>query len=174
MQPFPIKDAGAFMGSVFALASNATPGTAGTGAPKVIVAASADDDTKIIGETINRMTYGMPVAGVLEISTYYSLADTETLSLAVEIQESADGSAWDTAVALQAETVLVTASGATVGGTKHSTKLFLGDRKQYIRFNVTPDLSAGATDTASLSANLLMFGAWSSKLLPAHDANDEG
>ena len=169
----PVKDGGANVGAVFAFSTNATPGTASSGAAQIITAAGGDDGVKIIGETINRDTFGMPASALLQTACYYNLADTETLSLAVEIQESADGSSWDTAEVLQAATVFVTASGATTAGDVHTTRVGLTGRKQYVRFNCTPDLSASGTDTAVVTGTVAMFGAWDNALLGASDASDE-
>lgn len=163
-----VKDGGAQTGAVFLCASNATQATPAAGAPKVVIAASGDDNVKIIGNTVNRATYGMPESCLVVVNSYYSLANLETLSLAVEIQESADNSTWDTAVAIQAATVVKTASGATADGQTNSYTVKLSGRKQYFRINVTPNLSAAATDTCSVTASGVLFSGWDASKLPAH------
>lgn len=159
---------------VFAFSNNTVEGTAGSGAPELIVAAGAGDNTAITGNTINRQSFGMPQSCLLAVSYYVNLADTETLSLAVEIQESSDGSSWDTAEAIQAATVVKTASGAFTDGEVKTYKVYLGDRKQYIRFNCTPNFSASGTDTGVVQGVAILGGAFDASQLTAHQANDEG
>ena len=160
-------------GAVFLGANNTVETTPGSGAPELLVAAGAGDNTQIVGNTINRQTYGMPQSLLVVVSSYLNLADTETLSLAVEIQESADGSSWDTAVAIDAATVVKTASGAFTDGQTNTYKVYLGDRKQYFRINVTPNFSAGSTDTGTVHVSGVLAGAWDNNKLPAHTDSDE-
>lgn len=162
------KDGGAQTGAVFLFASNATPGTVNSGAPQIITAAGGTDNVQLVGNTVDRNSYGMPESCLVVVNSYYSLANTETLSLAVEIQESANGSSWDTAVAIQAATTVVTASGATVTGHTNTYTLKLAGRQRYFRINCTPNLSAGGVDTASVTGSAVLFSGWNASLLPAH------
>lgn len=132
--------------------------------PTVATAAGAGDNTKITGLTIDRGV-NLPKTAKVCIVSRSTLAAAATLSLAAEIQESADGSSWDTAVGLvigagtAGALTVVQAGGA--GGTFHTvTELGLNllNRKRYFRINVTPDLSAGATDTASVSGVAVLAG----------------
>lgn len=157
-------------GAVFAFSNNTVEATVASGAPELLVAAGAGDNTAITGNTINRDTYGMPQSCLLVVSSYMNLADTETLSLAVEIQGSADGSSWDTATAIQTATVVKTASGAYTDGFTTSYRVYLGNQKQYVRFNCTPNLSASGTDTGVVQGIAILAGAWDNNLLPAHQA----
>lgn len=127
------------------------------------VAAGAGDATKVTGATINRATYNYPGSAKLCISYLTSLTAAKTLSFAVEYEESSDGSSWDTAVAIEAATVVATgALTASVGQREYD--LDLSARKQYVRYNVTPDLSHTSTDTVVFAANAILGGARS---LPA-------
>lgn len=122
------------------------------------IAAGAGDNTKVTGLTIDRLGFR---SGSILISYETALAEDATLTLAIEIQESDDDSSWDTAVVIQAATVVAT--GGT-GGTTENGVLQIGDqweaRKRYIRYNVTPNLSAGATDTATWSGIVILGDAF--------------
>jgi hypothetical protein len=89
-----------------------------------------------------------------------ALSQDETLSLTIELQESADGAAWDTAEAVIGATVVAT--GGTGGSNEtgaNTQNITLRSRKRYIRFNITPTMSAGATDTA-LFASVGVLGGY--------------
>lgn len=162
------KDAAAATGAVFLGASNATPATPGAGAPRINIAGGVGDATAVTGNTINRDTYGMPESLLVTATTYYSLADTETLTLAVEIQESTDGTTWVAAEAIQAATIIVTASGAVTQGRTDTYTVKLTGRRQYFRINHTPNHSAAGADTSFVTLNGVLFGGWNTSLLPAH------
>ena len=152
--------------------NNTVEATPGTGAPEILTAAGAGDNTEVIGNTINRQTYGMPQSALVCLQAFVNLADTETLSLAVEVQESSDGSTWDAAEVIEAATIVKTADGAFTDLHTESYVINLGDRKQYFRVNVTPDLSAASTDVAVVQWSVVLGGAWDPQLLPAHQAAD--
>lgn len=158
--------------AVFAFANNATETTPGSGAPEVLTAAGAGDNTAITGNTINRDTFGMPQSALLVVSAYLNLADTKGLELALEIQESSDGSTWDTAEALLANTEVKTASGAFTDGVVYTIPVYLGDRKQYIRFNCTPDLTNTSTDVATVHGTVILAGSHNPAKLTAHVDTD--
>lgn len=169
----PSTDFFADCGAVFAFSNNTVEGTPASGAPELIVAGAAGDATAITGNTINRQTYNMPQSCLLAVTYYANIADGETLSLAVEIQESSDGTTWDTAEAIQASTAVESPSGsAFTDGDVKTYRVYLGDRKQYIRFNCTPDFSASATDTGVVQGIALLAGSWDPSGLPAHQEDD--
>ena len=112
------------------------------------------DNVAITGASIDRLGYG---SAVFCIAYKTTLAASETLAFAVEYQESADGSNWDTATAIQASTVAAT--GALTGGLGRVTfPLNLEGKKRYIRFNFTPNLSASGTDTANVAGVAILGG----------------
>jgi len=127
-----------------------------------LVAAGAGDNTEVTGPTIDR--YGASgvqryASAVLSVGTRAVLAAAATLSLRLRYQESADGAAWDAAVELYAPTVVSTGGGG--GSTEQTvteTKMDLSARKRYLRFLVTPDLSAGGADTAEFVAQCVLGG----------------
>lgn len=118
-------------------------------------AGGTGDATAVTGATIDRQGFG---SGKLSIAYLTTLAATKTLSFAVEYQDSADGSTWNTAVAIQASTVAATgALTASVGKVEFSVDLT--GLQRYVRFNFTPDLSNTATDTALCAATFVLGGA---------------
>lgn len=126
------------------------------GAAIALVAGATEDGVKVNGLTINRLN---AMSCELEITGVATLAATETLSMAVEYQESGDGTTWDTAVTLQASTVVATGqAGGSNEAVEVSLPLKLKPRKKYIRFNITPTMSASATDTAVWSATCVLAG----------------
>ena len=130
------------------------------GAPSVITAAGALDNVKVTGQAINRLAAPGNMADSAVIATHFlaGLADTETVSLAHEIQESDDASSWDAAEVIEALTVKGTASGAEDlrGVDKHA--LTLRGRKKFFRINVTLDLSAAGVDLASFATVVTQGG----------------
>lgn len=152
---FPLNNVGQYVVAKDACSS------ANSGAPSLITAAGTGDATKVTGQTLDRKQSDGALAHSCVVSTAYlaALQATETLSLAHELQESADGSTWDTAEAIEASTVKATgeAGGSNERGVdEHSVNLMA--RKRYIRFNVTPDLSASGTDTATFHTQAVLGG----------------
>lgn len=120
-----------------------------------LVAAGAGDATKVTGVSIDRAAPGGKIYGscVIAIAAEAVLAAGKTLAFALEYQTSDDGSSYDTAVVLQASTVLLTDSGS--GSTLQGILEFdldLTGLKRFVRFNPTPDLNATGTDTAHWGA----------------------
>lgn len=127
-----------------------------SGDPKITVAAATEDNVKVTGETIDRQGYDSCVFALTGSSV---LTEAKTASIAVEYQDSADGSTWNTAVAMQASTVAAT--GDTGGSTEDllvELGLNLRPRQRYVRFNVTLDLSHTSTDTAMWTASAILGG----------------
>lgn len=127
-----------------------------------IVAAGTGDNTEVIGQTINRQGFQ---SGALQIPFKAVLAGAQTLSVLVKRQQSADGSAWDTAETVVENAVVATGAGTVRGVVELDQDLTA--LKQYVRYNVTPDLSAGATDTAVLGLVFVAGGAHGNKSIPA-------
>ena len=144
-------DFGHYCKPTFSSISSATAG--GTG-----------DNTKVTGATVDRVGYGSAAVAIAYTAT---LAATKTLSFAVEVQESDDGSTWGTATALQAATVQATGQS---GGSTETGVLKISDsfetRARYVRYNVTPDLSNTGTDTASVAVTVVLGGAYNGTTLP--------
>lgn len=139
--PIPL-DLGAFVRESFGGATNTA------GVPILVVAGGAGDDVANVGATIDRSLLDYPDSCVATILGLMSLGAADTLLLAVEIQESSDGSSFDSAEVLQAATLAATGGG---GGTDENFAvkfdIDLRSRKQFFRINFTPDLTAANTDT---------------------------
>jgi len=136
------------------LAKNAILGTA-------VLAAGTGDATEINGSTINRAALGSLFSSCkLAVHGNTTLASGATLTITANMQDSADGATWaDYGTAFATTTVKDAAGGAL---TAVVFEAFLDNdlrgARQYIRAQVTPNLSAGATDTAMVQATLILGG----------------
>ena len=120
-------------------------------------AAGTGDATKKTGSTIDRLGYA---SGKLVGQTIVTLASDKALNVVVEYQLSANNSDWDTAVALYSEVAIASVTTAITAGVYKAFEvdLNLDPFKRYIRFNVTPDLTAAGTDTAALQWGMVLGG----------------
>lgn len=144
------KNIGAYIAAVACGLATATAG--GTG-----------DNTEITGATIDRLGYASCQVVAAAKTT---LGASETLKFALTLQESEDGSTWDTAKVVYATTTVKT--GAVTNGLCQKTSdIDLSGRKRYIRFNLTPNLSASGTDTAVVSCTVTLGGASVLPTVPA-------
>jgi hypothetical protein len=129
----------------------AVGGPLSTGAPLAVIAGGTGDSTAVTGLTVDRSGHD---SAVLAVFCQAKLTTSETFSLQMEYQTSADDSNWDTAVVLQASTVALTATGSTVV----SYGLNLTGLKRYIRLNFTPDFSKATVDTAVAQGAVILAG----------------
>ena len=126
------------------------------------VAGGTGDATEIAGITVNRSALGsLFESAKLSIVGNATLASGETLTVVANLQDSADASAWaDFGTAYTVATVLDAAGGAL---TASSFEVFLDNdlrgARQYVRAQITPNLSAANTDTALIDASLVLGGA---------------
>jgi hypothetical protein len=115
--------------------------------------------TAVPGVTLDRAAHGMPQSGVLAVPFTATLAAGETLSVTYTIEE---GEAEDLSDAtVMATDTVIAATGPAGGGTvtgclRINVKLRAGGR--YLRCGYTPELRAGGSDTAELSALLICGG----------------
>lgn len=129
-----------------------------------LTAAGTGDNTKVTGTTLDRLSAdsrNLHKTAKFTFAGQALLGAAATLAVAVEIQDSADGQAWNTAVVLQTSTVEATGGG---GGTTEQPAFELNVEMgttygRFVRFNVTPDLSAGSVDTATWGA-AVQWGAY--------------
>lgn len=123
-----------------------------------VTAGGTGDNTKITGITIDRFyneVHKFNDVTLLVKSDDLDLAASETLSLTIAMQDSADGSTWNDEVSVLAKTAIYT--GEIVNGMyvyKIGVNLTMYDR--YIRFNVTPDMSADDTDTVGIDGIVVL------------------
>jgi hypothetical protein len=137
---------------------------AGTGDATAVTGATIDSQITLTGKGGQGKDI-VSKAGAIKfvVQGTSALTAAKTLSLAVEYQESSDGSSWDTAVALRANAVWNSTTGASTCTNLEYT-LPLASRKRYIRLNYTPDLSHTSTDTAIVSATALLLGATANQI----------
>lgn len=145
-------DSGAVLKDVYACGSQTAAGAA-----ICTVAGATEDGTKVTGATIDRKGYGS-----LKLRTTFvaTLTNTKTASFTVEEQQSSDGSTWDTATTVQAATVVATGT-ATVANfydVQDHGDIDLGAKKRYVRYNVTPALSATSADDLIWTTSVSLGG----------------
>jgi hypothetical protein len=149
----PLQAIGSHVNTVIANATNTS------GAPVLIVAAAATDNVARTGTAVDLNTYGLPKSAVLSFKGLFTLGATETATLTMATQDSADNSTWNTAVTQYAAAVVGT--GPTGGGNVECTaeaNIDLSGFERYVRAVVTVDLSASSTDTGFYVAEFILGG----------------
>lgn len=129
--------------------------------PTDLTAGGAGDNTEVTGLTIDTKDAHSVVLCIQSVAT---LAQAATLSIVnIDMQQSDDGTTWD-ADEPQLTADAVVATGDTGGSTENDVFHLEVDvaknrvAKRYLRFNITPDLSAGSIDTAKVCAQALLLG----------------
>jgi hypothetical protein len=121
-------------------------------------AGGTGDDTAVTGATIDRAGFLSAVFGLVITATLTAAKDC---TVAVGIQESADGTNWDDEVALRAAASPFTAAQVAAGGAQLACveiDVDLSGRKRYVRFNPKPNLSHTGTDTCIFGAVAVLGG----------------
>lgn len=134
-----------------------TPATGVSGG--TLTAAGAGDNSAIAGADVNREDF---LSGLFLVVCRATLTATKKLSVVGTLQDAPDngsgaaGTYADVAAALQPSGVaggaigsIVSAGGGTVT-TVFRHPVNLSSLRKFVRLNVTPDLDAGATDTAQV------------------------
>ena len=125
-------------------------------------AGGSGDAALATGSTIDRLGYA---SGKFAMFVNTTLASDKQLDAQVVYQLSANDSDWDTAVALLSQTVVEAVTTAITAGKYIVEKdINLDPLKRYIRFNVTPDLSATGTDTAAIQWGVVLGGYYSNPI----------
>lgn len=134
------------------------------GASSTATAGGTGDAIPVVGVAIDRETLGvgygagsMPMSALFGIAYTATLAAGKTLSNALLIEDSADGSNWNTYQSIASAQAAISAAGGTVTGVQNF-QVFLGSARRWIRFTWTPDLSNTGTDTAALFPMLFLGG----------------
>jgi len=118
-------------------------------------AAGAGDNTEVDGPYVDRSNH---LSAKLVIAFKAVLQATETLSIAANLQDDADGAGAGVDFG-DALANAVVATGAGGGSTEEGTvelDVNLSGAKQYLRAQFTPNLSASGTDTAIVVATLIL------------------
>lgn len=125
-----------------------------------ITAAGAGDNTAIVGLAIDRAALGMPLNADIVLAYDATLAAAATLTLkTVKVEDSADGASWADYATFTDPGVVATGpgGGGTVRG-QFRLGVNLSSARRHVRVGFTPDLSAGAADTARVLALLVLAG----------------
>jgi hypothetical protein len=124
------------------------------------VAAGSGDATEIDGPAIIRTSLGSLYESVkLSIHGNATLASGLTLTIAANLQDSADGSTWaDFGTALAATVVATGESGGSAELFETFLDADIRGAKAYLRAQVTPDLTHTGTDTALIGGTLIFGG----------------
>lgn len=140
-----VRDIGAYLRGNFGGAASAT-------------AAGAGDNTEVDGPWVDRRGY---MSVKLCVGWTATLADTETFSLAYNLQDASDSSGTGAADygTVVASTVQGTASGAETLTGVAALDIDLQTADRFIRAQHTPDLSAAGVDTSISCAILILGGA---------------
>lgn len=130
-------------------------------------AASTGDNTEVDCDWVRRVDVtdgaeaGMFMSAKLVITYTAALGADDTLSFGVQFQDatSAAGAGDEDYGDAVAKTVVATgdSGGSTETGTVE-IDIDLSGAREYVRSQITPDLSAGSADTAEWSAVLVLFG----------------
>lgn len=132
-----------------------------------VAAAGSGDNTEVDGIWIDRLisTQGMAMSAKLCMNYTAVLGNSgETLKFGVTLQDADDAAGTgaadvDGANATIAQTTAATAqSGGSTEVGVAEVDVDLAKAKRYIRFQITPNLSAAAADSAAWSAIAVMFG----------------
>lgn len=139
-------------------AHNAGVSQDAAGAPSIVTAGGALDGAAVTGPTIDRQD---ALSAVLAIAARATLGNTETLTFQVDIQDSADGTAWGAVTTVGAAAVLLDDAGAGGGDYEgeREVDLDLSAYRRYIRFQITPTMSAAGVDVANWAALCVLGGA---------------
>ena len=115
-------------------------------------AAAAGDNTEVTTEAIDRLGYE---SCVLTVGYNTALTTAKKLTNILKIEDSSDGSTWNTAVTLSAlHDVATTTSKAT-----QEYNVNLNSYARYIRFITKLDLTHTGTDTCAAYTNITLGGA---------------
>lgn len=123
-----------------------------------VTAGGSGDNTAVTGVIIDRASLGWAESLVVAILFTTTLASAQTLSVGWTLQHGEDSGLSDAATLASAGAAVVATGAGTVAGQLEAGVSLRGARR-YVRLNFTPDLSAGSTDTAALSAALVFGGA---------------
>jgi hypothetical protein len=123
-----------------------------------VTAAGAGDATESDGIWVQRPE----MAASCKVIVAYEavLADTEDIAIGFNVQDatSAAGAGVDDFGAAVASAVLVTSSGGTTERGVVELDLNLAGANEFLRTQITPDMSAASTDTARIQAVFVFSG----------------
>ena len=127
-----------------------------------VTAAGSGAATEIDGDGIDRQALGSMMESVdVVIHGNVTMASGETLSIALNLQDSAtDGSYSDFGTAVASVVVKTATGGAlTAAGFEFESSFDIRGAERWMRVQVTPDLGRAGTDTALIEGVIVFGGA---------------
>lgn len=125
-----------------------------------LTAAGAGDNTEVTGVSVDTRDF---LSAKLCIYSRSTITANKALTVTVKVAESDDGSTFGTDQTLATAVQIDGSTGALTNSEKvYELKIDLSAlvvRKRYLKFKVTPDLTAGATDTSTVAGFLELGGA---------------
>ncbi len=126
-------------------------------------AAGGGDNTEVDGQWVDRELSGVGIAlsAKLVIAFTSALQQDATLTFALNFQDATSSAGAGSADFAAAVAATVAATGDSGGSTETGTfevDIDLGAARQWIRTQVTPNLSRGGTDTVEWSSILMFYG----------------
>jgi len=97
-------------------------------------------------------------SGEVSLGYVATLQTDESFSATLKLETSKDGTTWATPEVLYEDLEVVTAEAAETLTGQVNAKLNLTTRDKYVRFNVTPELTADDTDVVKWSLSLVLGG----------------
>lgn len=129
---------------------------------KTATAGGAGDNAEVNSNFVDRLgEEGLAMSAKITIVWEGQLAQDATLSWAGNVQDASDLAGTDAADVGDAFTATVVATGDSAGSLEQGTTeidVDLSGFKQFLRAQLTPNLSAGATDTLKWSAVIEFYG----------------
>lgn len=123
-----------------------------------VTAGGSGDATEVVGDTLALASFASrPTSVVFEIPVTATLADTETITIAAEI-EYYNGTAWADLVASSTILTLTSDGGTTEKAVARIGADLIHSDLVSIRVKFTPDCSAANTDTAVVGQAVAVFG----------------
>jgi hypothetical protein len=133
---------------------------------KTLTAAGSGDNTEVDCAYADRILDaaaegGMAMSAKLVITYTANLSSDQSLRFAVQIQEDADGAGagtdYETGVPMTTVATADQSGGQTITGTVE-VDIDLSHAERFFRAQITPDLTAGGTDTCEWSATYVLYG----------------
>jgi hypothetical protein len=143
-----IRDSGEFTKVAFALANSTA------------VAAGSGDNTEVNGAALDLLSFTTRFRSAkLAVAIAATLASGETITVAGQWQDSANGSSWSDYGSVVVASVAGTgpSGGGAVSGVVEM-KVNLSGARRYVRCKATPNLSRAGTDTATMSGVYVLGG----------------
>ena len=123
-----------------------------------VTAAGAGDNTTKTGIVIDREKMSMPESALVGALVDATMASGNTLTVALTVLDSADGTNFSTYQTFAAITALTGISGGGAQSGQVSAAVNLSSARRYVRVDHVPDLSAAGTDTALTRAVAVLGG----------------